>query len=197
MSKGSVSFLPGSAGERTLLARLQAGEEAAFQDLHAMFAPRLYRVLLHAMGSQAEAEDALQETFLSAYRSLPTAGPISNLLAWLTCIAVRRGLNARRAAARQRANVPEPPPPQAPLSSLEQGELARKVLLVMGGLTPEKRLALALVAEGFTAAEIAAITAEPRGTVLARVARARVELGERCAEAGLDLEWFDRQREGR
>jgi DNA-directed RNA polymerase specialized sigma24 family protein len=57
----------------------------------------------------------------------------------------------------------------------------------MQQLSPEKRLALLLVSEGYTAAEIAELTGEERNTVLSRIFRARIELAKLAVAAGIVL----------
>jgi DNA-directed RNA polymerase specialized sigma24 family protein len=52
-------------------------------------------------------------------------------------------------------------------------------------MDPSKKVALLLQAEGYSVAEIAEISNEPRGTILARLSRSRAELSMRVAAAGL------------
>ena len=68
---------------------------------------------------------------------------------------------------------------------VEGRDLARKVMVILDRMDPAKKLALLLQAQGYTVAEIAEISAEPRGTILARLSRSRAELSLRMAEAGL------------
>ena len=58
-------------------------------------------------------------------------------------------------------------------------------MAILDRMDPWKKLALLLQAEGYTVAEIAEISEEPRGTILARLSRSRAELSLRMAEAGL------------
>jgi len=56
---------------------------------------------------------------------------------------------------------------------------------ILDQMDPSKKLALLLQAEGYSVAEIAEISDEPRGTILARLSRSRAELSLRMSEAGL------------
>jgi len=74
------------------LERLQAGDEEAFSRLVEAYAPRLYRLLTKMLRHPQEAEDALQETFVKAYRALPEFDGRSRLSTWLYRIAVNEAL---------------------------------------------------------------------------------------------------------
>jgi RNA polymerase sigma-70 factor (ECF subfamily) len=187
--RDGVSFLPGAAGERALVARLAAGENAAYRECYDLHAPGLMRVLVRVLRNQALAEEILQETFVAAFRSIGTFRGETRLATWLAGIGVRRALNELRGQSRRTKHLPPAPEGEEPGSSPEpwlvDRDETRQVLAILDGMAPAKRLALLLQAEGHTAAEIAAITGEPRGTILSRLARSRAELAERAAAAGL------------
>ena len=184
--QGAVRFLPGAAGERALVARLCAGEEPAYRELYDAHAPRLRRLVGRMVGEPALADELVQETFIAAFRNLRGYRFEAALSTWLTRIAVHHALNAQRSRARRLAHARaeafeasshEPDPARQ--------DLARRVMALVDRLDPPKRLAMLLVAEGHTAAEIAAITDEPRGTILSRLSRARAEVLEQAIAAGL------------
>jgi len=84
--------------ERELLRRCRAGSEAAYAELVRRYRPRLYRIAYRLTNSVEAAEDAVQETFLAAFRQIDRVEPAPSLGAWLTTVAVRQ---AGRAAVRQ------------------------------------------------------------------------------------------------
>jgi RNA polymerase sigma-70 factor (TIGR02960 family) len=106
------------AGKSTaeLVARAQAGDEDAFRELTE---PHLRELQVHCyrlLGSFQDAEDALQDSLLTAWRGLGAFQGRASLRTWLYKIATNRCLNARRSASRRRAHewdVPgvEPPEP--------------------------------------------------------------------------------------
>jgi RNA polymerase sigma-70 factor (ECF subfamily) len=145
------------------------------------------RFLVRFLRSPALAEDALQETFLAAFKSVGSLRRASSLRAWLGSIAVRKALNLHRASdrrVRMEAQAPSGPDPHPDPGARD---LARRVLSLMQQLSPEKRLALLLVSEGYKSGEIAEITGEERNTVLSRIFRARLELAKLAIAAGLVL----------
>ncbi len=183
----NILFFPGEIGERALRARLVAGEDAAYRECYQHYAPRLMRLLTGIVRNTARAEELLQETFVAAFRGIAGFRGEVSLATWLARIATNRAYNAIRDDARAKRTAP--PPEDEPVSRFEphvEGrDLARKVLAILGQMDPTKKFALLLQAEGYTVAEIAEISGEPRGTILARLSRSRAELSLRMSEAGL------------
>ena len=56
--------------DRTLIERIQRGDKAACAECIERHSPGVYRVALRLMGTEAEAEDVVQETFLSAFKAI-------------------------------------------------------------------------------------------------------------------------------
>jgi RNA polymerase sigma-70 factor, ECF subfamily len=183
----NILFLPGELGERALRTRLIAGEDAAYRECYQQYAPKLLRLLGGIIRNKARAEELLQETFVAAFRSIASFRGEVSLGTWLARIATNRAYNAIRDEARAKRTAP--PLDEEPVTRMEPNvegrDLARKVLAILGQMDPAKKLALLLQAEGYTVAEIAEISGEPRGTILARLSRSRAELSLRMAEAGL------------
>jgi RNA polymerase sigma-70 factor (ECF subfamily) len=183
----NILFFPGEIGERALRARLIAGEDAAYRECYQQYAPKLMRVLNGILRNKARAEELLQETFVAAFRSIASFRGEVGLSTWLARIATNRAYNAIRDDARAKRTAP--PPDAEPVARfeprVEERDLARKVLAILGQMDPQKKLALLLQAEGYTVSEIAEISGEPRGTILARLSRSRAELSLRMIEAGL------------
>jgi RNA polymerase sigma-70 factor (ECF subfamily) len=182
-----LTFLSGDAGDRALRARLLAGEDEAYRECYAQHAPRLMRLLARLLGELAVAEEVLQESFLAAFRSLPSLTGELNIAGWLTRIATNRAYNAIRERTRRHHNLPPSADISAPSidQQVESRDLIHKVLGLLDEMDPDKKLALLLQAEGYSVGEIADVCGEPRGTILSRLSRARTELLERMAAAGL------------
>lgn len=78
--------------EAALLQRLRQGEPSAYRELVDAYSPRVYRLALGMLGDPAEAEDALQETFLSVYRNIGGFRGDSGLGTWIYRIAANASL---------------------------------------------------------------------------------------------------------
>lgn len=82
-----------------LVDRARAGDDAAFAHIVARYRDRYARYALHMLGTPAEAEDVLQDTFVRAHRSLARCDDPSRFDAWLFSILINR---CRTAGARRR-----------------------------------------------------------------------------------------------
>ncbi|MCI0348124.1 MAG: sigma-70 family RNA polymerase sigma factor [Acidobacteriales bacterium] len=91
------------------------GDARAFEDLVRRHEKRVYRVTIAITGNEADAEEALQDTFLKAFRKLGEFRGESRFTTWLTRIAINEGLLRRRS---RKATV-----------SLDEPELDAEVLL--------------------------------------------------------------------
>ena len=99
-----------------LIDRARTGDETAFRELVGPYERELHVHCYRILGSVADAEDAMQETLLTAWRSLHGFEGRASVRTWMYRIATTRCLNILRAASRRPAmslppmNV-EPPDP--------------------------------------------------------------------------------------
>ena len=84
-----------------LIARARAGDDNAFRELVEVHSHELQVHCYRILGSVHDAEDALQETLVSAWRSLGDFGQRSSLRTWLYQIATNRCLSMLRADSRR------------------------------------------------------------------------------------------------
>jgi RNA polymerase sigma-70 factor (ECF subfamily) len=96
-----------------LIARARAGDHNAFRDLVQGHSHELQVHCYRILGSLQDAEDALQETLVSAWRNLGEFGQRSSLRTWLYQIATNRCLSMLRADSRRPRIAP--PLPEATL----------------------------------------------------------------------------------
>jgi RNA polymerase sigma-70 factor (TIGR02960 family) len=98
-----------------LMSRAQAGDGDAFRELTEPHRRELQVHCYRMLGSFQDAEDALQDTMLSAWRGLGGFDRRASLRTWLYRIATNRCLNALRSASRRPAqqwNIPQMDPPE-------------------------------------------------------------------------------------
>jgi RNA polymerase sigma-70 factor (TIGR02960 family) len=98
-----------------LMSRARAGDGDAFRELTEAYRHELQVHCYRMLGSFQDAEDALQETLLAAWRGFAGFEGRASLRTWLYRIATNQCLNARRSASRRAAkewNVPEIQPPE-------------------------------------------------------------------------------------
>jgi RNA polymerase sigma-70 factor (ECF subfamily) len=109
-----------SADEVALVTRLRSGDESAFEETVRRYGPPLAAVLRRYLPDEHEAQDALQDAFLSAFKALPRFQGESTLGTWLHRIAV----NAALMKLRTRRRRPERPIDDLLPSYLEDGHRA-------------------------------------------------------------------------
>ena len=80
------------ASEAVLLEGLKAGHTAAYRSLVDANSAKVYHIALNLLGDEQEAEDVLQETFLSAFRAIDRFEGRSKLSTWLYRIAYNASL---------------------------------------------------------------------------------------------------------
>lgn len=90
-----------------LIDRARAGDEAAFEQLVAPYRREMHVHCYRMLGSVADAEDAVQETLVAAWKGLGGFEGRSSVRTWLYRVATNRCLNMLRAAKRRpRSDAP-------------------------------------------------------------------------------------------
>ncbi|HAK94230.1 MAG TPA: RNA polymerase subunit sigma-24 [Planctomycetes bacterium] len=172
------------AEEGALILRVLAGERDLFRALVERYERRVYAVALRILGDRHDAEDASQETFVRAFRSLDGFDARRAFVNWLLAIATnvaRRHLQRRRRAM-----------PIVQIDAIcagaaaSEGEGEESAAALRGAVAeclerlsePKRRALVLLHRDRRSYAEIAAIMDVPIGTVKTAIHRARVELRE-------------------
>ncbi len=169
--------------EAALVDRMRRGDENAFEVLYARHQPAVYRYALRMTGSRDQADDAVQETFLSllANRSYDAgSGPLRAYL-----YGTARHLLFRMWGATGPTDELERDYPDGaldPLEGLQAEEQKERVRQALAGLPPHYREAVVLCdLEELSYAEVAEVLGCAVGTVRSRLSRARAMLMERLA----------------
>lgn len=87
-----MEFDASAEPENELLAGLRAGDPASFRRMVELHSANIYQVALKLLGDEQEAEDVLQETFLSAFEAIDRFEGRSRLSTWLYRIAYNASL---------------------------------------------------------------------------------------------------------
>ena len=173
----------GKAGDddEQLIVKVAQGDRAAFIALYDRFSSPLYSLAIKMLANETEAQDLLQEVFLSVWNKADTyragrGSAFSWVVAQLRNRAIDRLRSRRRRSELLEANAPdlEPTSSATPTSAehCELGERAREVRSAMGQLSDEQREVLRMAYfDGLTQSEIAERLEEPLGTIKARAQR--------------------------
>lgn len=170
--------------DETLVRRAAAGDRAAFDELVQRHRDRVWAVVLRVTRNTDDAEDALQEAFVSAWRALPRFDGRARFSTWLYRIAMNAALDAvgRRRDARSldEEGVREP---VAPGDAFAAHALRRSLERAVADLPVEFRTAVLLCdVAGLGAGEAAEVLDLPVGTVKSRVFRGRALLAAALRE---------------
>ena len=171
-----------------LVARLRAGDDAAFEAIYDRYARGLLAFCVHLLGSREAAEDALQLTFVSAFRALRRGESNIALRPWLYTIARNRCLSELRTrcdVVDVDGVVVDRPFLEGVADQVERREDLREMLQDMQRLPADQRAALVLFELGdHSHEEIAAVLGVRKEKVKALVFQAREALmrGRRARE---------------
>lgn len=174
--------------DRACLRRHAGGDPEAFGELVTRHRDRAWAVALRTIGDPQEAEDAVQDAFLSALRGAPGYRGEARVSTWLHRIVVNAALDrVRRRGAR--ATVPLDPAASEhladPRDRLADSDRARDVADGLARLPDDQRIALVLcVLEDLPVTEVARLLDVPEGTVKSRCSRGRARLAELLAHLG-------------
>jgi RNA polymerase sigma factor (sigma-70 family) len=164
------------------------GDVAALATIFDRTAPEILRVAMSLVRDASEADDLLQETYLTAIERAPHYDASGRLQAWLVGILVHHAREQRRR--RTRAIDParlDVRPPSDPLRALESSEIDAELARAIEGLPERDRRVLAAhLRDGKSAAEIAAALGCAPGTVRMQIHRGLDRL-RKLLPAGLAL----------
>lgn len=177
-----------------LVERCRLNDRAAQAELYRRYAKAMFNAALRITGDYAEAEDVLQESFLSAFRELHGYKGESSFGAWLKRIVVNKSINCLRQ--RRLALVPlaeqhdgqadHAPTAADPDEETEQHYRADVLRRCIQELPDGYRVVLTLyLLEGYDHLEIAGILGISESTSKSQYSRARQRLRELAAQRGL------------
>lgn len=177
--------------DQELVARTQAGDPAAFDQLVVRFSPRLYGLVYNMTSNHEDTNDLLQEIFAKAYRAIGGFQGKSSFYTWIHTIAVNRTLNFLKKRGKRYSislddadaaveNDPlfiEATASSDPVREAGLKELQKKLNEALFKLSPKHRAVVTMFdIQGMPHAEIAKILGVSEGTVRSRLFYAHREL---------------------
>jgi RNA polymerase sigma-70 factor (ECF subfamily) len=190
--EGAAAGAPGAQSERVLLSRLRRGDPEAFEVLVREHQDRVFDFCVRMVGDREEANDLVQEIFVSVHQNLGRFREDAKLSTWIfrisknQCINRLKYLNRRgRGRSDEYEQVGEAAlsgalgAPLLPDAALASARERARVQWAISKLEPDARMLVALRdIEGLSYEEIIDITELPEGTVKSRLHRAREKLAD-------------------
>ena len=198
---------PASVDDAELVGRIARHDQAAFEILMRRYNGKLFRVARAILKDDAEAEDALQEAYLDAFRHIDEFRGEARLSTWLTRIVINQALVRLRKHRRDRVVVPfedgratEPDAAEAdvadersesPPAATLRAEIRRALERRIDELPMVFRTVFVMrEVEDMTVEETAECLSIPSATVRTRLFRARALLREALAR-DMDMATLD------
>lgn len=168
------------SSDAELLAAHVAGDPQAFTEFVRRHRDRMWAVALRTLNDPDEAADAVQDAFISAFRSAGSFRGQAQVTTWLHRIVVNACLDrVRRRQIRAALPLPEAGPgePAMPRDAMADRDTRLAVDDALRSLPVEQRAAIVLTdVEGYSVAETARLLGVAEGTVKSRCARGRTRL---------------------
>ena len=182
--------------EQRWIAAARNGDQESFEKLVRLYEKRVFSLTSRMCRNSADAEEAAQEAFLSAWQALPAFRGDASFATWLyrlvsnACVDILRREGRHQAMAGpsldDEESSPEPPDKSpSPHALAERAELRRQIEAGLAALPPEYRQVLILrEIHQCTYDEIAQICSIDLGTVKSRINRGRKRLRKILLESG-------------
>lgn len=196
-SSASAAVASGSAStiralsEATLVARAQDGDSAAFEALVRAYEGELVRLGYRMLSDVGEAQDAVQDCMVLAWRKLPSLADPQAFHAWVYQLMTRRCLNLLRSRSRRPTTLADGTGPEwdqrpevsdaadGPAQQAQVNALRHGLSVALAKLPPEQRACWVLhQLHDLSYPEIAYAIGVPVSTVRGRIARARQQLAK-------------------
>jgi RNA polymerase sigma-70 factor (ECF subfamily) len=164
-----------------LVARAQGGDTGAFESLVKRHVRAAFAVALAVLAEKSDADDAVQDGFLSALQHLDSCSPAEKFRAWLLTIVRNRAFDLKRRGRVRSVEMLEDGTAQthepSPLEMTERSELNERLTTAIGTLTDTQREVVMMHdVEGWKHADIAHLLGLAESTVRVHLLHARRRL---------------------
>jgi RNA polymerase sigma-70 factor, ECF subfamily len=187
---GALSHVP----DKSLMQMMAAGEKRALKLLYLRHGGRVFRFTVRLVGSEAVAEEIVNDVFLEAWRQADRFEARAQVATWLMSIARFKALGERR----RRAELPLDEKfassivdtADTPAVATEKRQRSDILRACIAKLTPAHQQVINLIYyQGRNVEDAARFTGVPVNTVKSRMHYARSQLAEFLAAAGVDRAW--------
>ena len=181
--------------DEALVALAARSEQSALAELYDRFGRPAYGLALRVLRDETLAEDAVQDAFLSVWRTaarfVPERGKAST---WILTLVHRRAVDLVRREERRRTDALEPEAEGKAVPAVDEEAWLRlqreRVQTALRQLPDQQREAIELAYYGgFTQSELAERLGQPLGTIKSRMFLGLGRLRELLGEPGLEMSW--------
>lgn len=163
--------------EKQLVIYARAGDKQAFVALYSQYKERLYRYAYYRLGNAADAEDAVSDCVLSAFRQIGKLRKPEAFTAWLFRILYCSCATLIEAQAAQRRMAEINSLPQKPSTDMQAVIEKTELQEALAILTEEEReIVLLSVVSGLSSKEIATVTDFTAGSVRSKLSRSLAKM---------------------
>jgi RNA polymerase sigma-70 factor (ECF subfamily) len=181
--------------DEALVALAARSEQSALAELYDRFGRPAYGLALRILRDESLAEDAVQEAFLTLWRTaarfVPERGKAST---WILTLVHRRAVDIVRREERRRADALEQAPEPESREAVDEEAWLRlqreRVQDALRKLPDQQREAIELAYYGgFTQSELAERLGQPLGTIKSRMFGGLARLRELLGDPGMEMSW--------
>ena len=174
-----------SFSEAEILQKALQKDDGAFAELVEKYQSPVFNLCYRMLGSEVEAEDAAQETFWRAYRSLQRYDPNRSFITWLLSIAAHLCIDLQRKRKIPVVEMDEyeefdvadsSPQPESTMVRRQEMEMISAGLQTLGEI--DRAAVILRYWQGFSEEEIASALSITVSAVKSRLHRARLQLAE-------------------
>ena len=165
-----------------LMASIAAGDRAAFRALYERTSAKLYGICLRLLGTEAEAQEVLQDAFVTVWRSAARFDPArASAITWLSVVARNKAIDRlrQRRPAGEDIDAAAEVPDDSPLATavIEQEDDARRLAHCLEQLEDRSRAMIrAAFFDGASYPELAEREGVPLGTMKSWIRRGLLRL---------------------
>ncbi|MBN2802895.1 MAG: sigma-70 family RNA polymerase sigma factor [Deltaproteobacteria bacterium] len=184
--------------EKQLVKKLKLRDEKAFEQLIEQYKSHIFNLLFRMIGNREEAEDLLQEVFITVFKKIESFREDSALSTWIYSIATNLCINRKQYLKRKKhydkssiddlgsskkiSVYSQQETSATPLEVIEGRQMEKIIQEIILSMDEEYRVVIVLRdIQNLSYEEIGEILNVPPGTVKSRLHRGRMELKERLA----------------